>query len=103
MILHAEERQGAVAHAFVGVIVQIYVRDFYVAGGQRFRVYAKAVILRGDFYLLGEQIFYGMIRTMVAELQLEGFSAQGEPAQLMAEANAEHRERPMSLRIFSTA
>jgi hypothetical protein len=89
--LHAEQRQGAVAHAFVGVIVQVDVRDFYVTGGQGFRIHAEAVILRGDFYLLGEQIFYGMIRTVVAEFQLEGFSAQREPAQLMAEANTEHR------------
>src|SRR5713226_10660731 len=97
MILHAEEWKGAVSHAFVGVIIQVDVRDFYVTGGQRVRIHAEAVILRGDFYLLGEQILDGMIRTMVAELQLEGFSAQGEAAQLVAEANAEHRDAPDEL------
>ncbi len=37
MILHAEKRQRAVAHAFVGVVVQIHVRDFDVARRERIR------------------------------------------------------------------
>src|SRR6266849_11038772 len=86
VILHAEERQGFMAHAFVGLIVQVYVRDFHIFGRQRIRIYTEAVILRGDFDLLGEQILYRMIRAVVAKFQLEGFSAKREAAQLVAEA-----------------
>ena len=53
VILHAEERQFFVAHAFVGVVVEIDVGDFDVAGGQRFGIDAEAVILGGDFDFLG--------------------------------------------------
>src|ERR1700722_6328632 len=45
MILHAEKRQRTVAHAFVRVVVQIYVRDFHIARWQRLRVHAKPMIL----------------------------------------------------------
>jgi len=90
VILHAEERLRLVAHSFIGLIVQVYVRDFYIFGRERIRIHAKTVILRGDFHLLGQQILYGMIRTVMAEFQLEGFSAESEAAQLVAEANAEH-------------
>ncbi len=62
MILHAEERQRFMAQAFVGVIVEIEVRDFDFAGGQRFGVHAEAVILRSDFHLIGEQVLYRMVR-----------------------------------------
>ena len=77
------------AHALIGVVVQIHVRDFHVARGQRFGINAEAVILRGDFDLIGEQIFHRMIRAMVAEFQFERFAAQREAAELMAEADAE--------------
>ncbi len=53
MILHAEERKTPVAHAFVGVIVEVDVRNFDVACGQGFWVDAEAVILRRDLYLIG--------------------------------------------------
>jgi len=33
------------------------------------------MILRGDFHLFRQQIFDGVIRTMMAEFQLECFSA----------------------------
>ena len=51
MILDAEERQRAVAHAFVGVVVQIDMRDFDVARRKRIGIDAEAMILRGDLDL----------------------------------------------------
>ena len=75
MILNAKEREALVAHAFVGVIVEIHVCDLHVARGKGFRVYAEPVILRGDFNLLVEQVLNRMIRSMVPEFQLEGFTA----------------------------
>ena len=92
MILHAEERQRAVAHAFVGVIVQIDVRDFDVARRERFGIHAEAVVLRRDFDFLRAQIFHRMIRAVMAEFQLECLAAQREAAELMAEADAEDRD-----------
>ena len=92
MILDAEKRERAVAHAFVGVIVQIHVRDFDVARRERFRVDAEAVILRGDFDFLRAQILHRMIRAMMAEFQFECLAAERQAAELMAEADAENRD-----------
>src|ERR1700722_20643351 len=92
MILHAEKRERAVAHAFVGVVVQIDVRDFDIARRERVGIDAEAVVLGGDFDLLRAQIFHRMVRTVMAEFQLERVAAQREAAQLMAEADAENRD-----------
>ncbi len=67
MILHAEERQRFVAHAIVGVVVEIDVGDFDVAGGEGFGIDAEAMILRGDFDFLVLQILHGMIGAVVAK------------------------------------
>ena len=61
VILHSEEGELFVAHAFVGVVVEIEVSDFDFAGRQRFGIDAEAVILRGDFDLIGQEILYRMI------------------------------------------
>ena len=53
VILHTEQRQILVAHAFVGMVVQIQVSHLYVAGWKRVGVDTKAVILRGNFNLAG--------------------------------------------------
>ena len=90
VVLHAEERQFFVAHAFVGVVVEIDVSDFHIAGRQRFGIDAESVILRGDFDFLGDQILHGMIGTMMPELQFESLAAQRQPAQLVTEADAKN-------------
>ena len=79
------------AHSFVRVIVQIHVRDFDVARRQRIRIDAEAMILRGDFHFLREQIFHRMVRAVMPEFQFEGLSAEREAAKLMSEADAEDR------------
>ncbi len=92
VVLDAEERQVLVAHTFVGVVVQIQMRDFDIAGGQRFRIDAETMILGGDFHLIGKEVFHGMIGTVMTELQFKGFSAERDAAELMAETNAEDRD-----------
>src|SRR6202000_3140424 len=52
MVLHAEERQRTVAHAFVGLVVQIQVREFDIARWQRLGIDAETMILRSDLDLL---------------------------------------------------
>src|SRR5258708_35722376 len=49
------------------------------------------MILRGNLDLIGEKILYRMVRTVMAELQLEGPTAKSQPANLMAEADSEDR------------
>jgi hypothetical protein len=67
VVLNAEKRQLFVAHALVGVVVEIDVGDCDVAGGERFGINAEAVILGGDFDFFGEEILHGMIRAVMAE------------------------------------
>ena len=91
MVLDAEKGQLFVAHAFVGVVVEIHVGNFNVARRERFGVDAEAVILGGDFDFLGEEVLHGMIRAVMAEFQFEGLAAKSETAELMAEADAKDR------------
>src|ERR1700730_13646369 len=79
------------------MIVQVDVRHRGFARWQRFGIYAETVILSGNLNLFGQQIFYRMIRAVVAELQLEGLAAQSQAAQLMAQANTENRDPPEQL------
>ena len=82
------------AHALVGVVVQIYVRDFDFARRQGIRVNAESVILRGDFHFFGEHIFHRMVRAVMTEFQFEGLAAECETAKLMPKANAEDGNTP---------
>ena len=91
MILDTEERKAFVAHPFIGMVVEIHVRDFHFARWQRFRVHAKPVILSSDFNFFIKQVLDRMIRTMMPEFQLEGFAPQREAAELVAEADTEDR------------
>ena len=75
VILDAEQRQAFVAHAFVSVVVEVDVGDLNIAGRKRFGIDAEAVILRGAFDFLIQKILDGMIRTVVAKFQFEGFAA----------------------------
>src|SRR2546429_804595 len=84
VILHAKERHFFVAHAFVGVIVQVDMRDFHVARRKRIGVHGKTVVLRGDFHLFGEKILYRMIRAVMAEFQLEGFRSEEHTSELQS-------------------
>ena len=68
VVLDAEQGQVFVAHAFVGVVVEIDVRDFHIARRERFGIDTEPVILGGDFDFLRQQILHGMIGTVVAEL-----------------------------------
>jgi len=61
------------------------------------------VILGSDFDLLGEQVFHGMIRTVMAEFQLERFSTERQPAQLVSQAYSKHRNVADELLNISTA
>ncbi len=67
MVLDAEERQRFVAHAFVGVVVEVDVCDFDVAGGEGFGIDAEAVILGGDFDFLILKILDGMIGAVMSK------------------------------------
>src|SRR6266540_2543921 len=61
-------------------------------GGHRRRVYSKAVVLAGDHHPPALEILDRMVRAVMAEFHLHGLRARGEPHQLMAEADAEHRD-----------
>src|SRR3989442_3759441 len=89
MVLHAENWLRLVAHALVWLVVQVQVRDFVVARWQRFGINAESVILRGDFDLIRQKIFHWMVRTVVAEFQLECFAAERKAANLMTQADSE--------------
>src|SRR5215468_233012 len=72
------------------MVVQVQVRNFDFTGRERFRVNTKAVVLRGDLDLAGEQVLHRMVRAVVAKLKLERLAAQCQAAELVAQTNSEN-------------
>ena len=89
VILHTEQRQVPVAQAFERIVVQVDVRQFDFAIGQRVRIDGKVVVVRRDLDLPGPQLLHRMISAMMSEFQLEGFAAQRNSRQLMTETDSE--------------
>jgi len=59
VVLHAEERQGAMAKAFEGVVVEVDVGKVDFGGVERVRVDGEVVIMAGDLDLAGVVALYG--------------------------------------------
>jgi hypothetical protein len=87
MVLDAERCQLPVSHSGDGVVVQVAVGDFQIAG-QRVFFDREAVVLRRDFHLAVDHVQDGLVRSPVTELQLEGLGAASQAEQLMPEADA---------------
>ena len=75
VVLHGEKRRPFVPHPFARLIVQIHVRYLHLAPRDLSRIDGEPVILIGDLHLPRPQIHHGMIRPMMAELELVGPSA----------------------------
>src|ERR1700694_1002807 len=90
MILHTEKRKRAMAHAFIGVIVQVDVGEYHLAGRQGIGSDNEAVVWGSDLDVPSAHVFYRVIRAMMAEFQLVGAATQSETAKLVAQANAEY-------------
>ena len=64
------------AQAFAGVVVQIDMAHFDIAGRKTRGVHRKPVVLRGDLDLARGQILHRMVAAAMAEFELECFSAE---------------------------
>jgi hypothetical protein len=62
-----------------------------ISGGQRVGIDGEAVVLGGDGDSSGAQVLDRLVAAAVAELELEGFAAEGVGEELVAEADAENR------------
>ncbi len=90
MVLHAEYRFIAMAHAFNGVVVEVHVRDLDFASRAESRVDTEAMILRRDLDFAGLAVQHRVVCAMMTELQLVRFAAECETENLMAQADAEY-------------
>jgi hypothetical protein len=52
----------------------------------------EAMVLAGDQHLAGVEVLHRMVGAVVAELHLHGLAAGSQAHQLVAEADAEHRD-----------
>ncbi len=91
VILHAEQRQRAVAQALQRVVVQVDVRQVDFALLQRVGIDGEVVIVRGDLDLAGLHLLHRMIAAVMSELQLVSLAAQRQPDQLMPQTDSEDR------------
>ncbi len=91
MVLHAENALAPVTETFQRLIVQVDMRDFDIVHVQRIRIHRETVIVRGNLHSLGQLIEHRVIRATMPELQFVSFPAEGEPQDLIAQANAKNR------------
>ena len=61
-------------------------------GRQRIGIHRKTVVLARDVDALRFNVFHRVIGAVMAELHLEGLRTDGEPHDLMTEADAEKRQ-----------
>ena len=61
------------------------------SAGSVARIDREAVVLAGDHHAAGGEVLHRMIGAVMAELHLHGLRTARQPQQLMAEADAEHR------------
>src|SRR4051812_13171510 len=91
MVLHPEDWKVAMPQAFNCPIVEVDmghrqpVRAFH---GMLVAFHSEPVVLRSNQYLSGLDLFNRMISPPVAIRHFLGRPAEGEPEQLVAEANA---------------
>jgi len=77
MVLHAECLQPLVPETLHTTVVQVDVRDLYLRW-EAISVDRKTVVVGGDLYLSGEQVFHRLVASPVAELQLVRSSSEGQ-------------------------
>ena len=91
VVLHAEERERAVAQAFQRLVIQVHVRQLDLVGVDRVWIDGKVVVVRGDLHLAGEVVAHRVVAAVMAEFELVCLAAQGNAGELMAEADSEDR------------
>jgi hypothetical protein len=89
VVLDAEGRDVFAAEAFVGVVVEIQMRQFDLFFIQCVDVHAEAVVLAGYFDLAGLEVLDRVIGAVVTELELVGLCAERQSENLVAEAYSE--------------
>src|ERR1017187_6536421 len=90
MILHAEQWQHFMPQSLERLIVQVDVRQFHLVCIDRIRIDGEVVVMRCNLHLARGIVLHWMIAAVVPKLELLGFSAQRQPAELMSKADAEN-------------
>src|SRR5262249_48359787 len=90
VVLDGEDRLAGDLEALDRAVVQVDL-SHPAGGGERGGVDREAVVLAGDQNLPRRQVLNRLVAAMMAEAQLVGRAAQGEPQELVAEADAEER------------
>ena len=91
MILHAKERQRAMAKTFKRIVVQVDMRQIHLALLERVRIDGKVMVVRGDLDFARLRMLHRMVAAMMSKFQLVGLAAKRKTNQLMSQTNAEHR------------
>ena len=103
VVLNAEGRQRVVFHAFDRLVVEVDVRNSNFLQVQAVRIDGEAVILRRDLHLVQIRVQHRLIPAVVSELQLVCPAAEGQPHDLMPEADPEDRLLAEQLRTLRIA
>ena len=87
VVLDGEGREGLVAEALDGAVVEVDVRDLELRR-ERVREDREVVVLRGDLHLARRQLLHRMVAPVVPEREPPRLRAAGEREQLVAQTNS---------------
>ena len=90
VVLDRIDRQFAVPHALKSLIVEVDVGEFHILILERIYVHTETVILGGDFYFTGEQIFHWLVAPAVSKFEFESAASHGQTKELVTQADAEY-------------
>ena len=83
VVLHAEERQRAVAQTLEGLVVQVHVGQLDFIGVDRVGIDGEVVVVGRDLHLAGGVVFDRVVAAVVAEFELVGSAAQSQAGELV--------------------
>lgn len=89
VVLNTEDWFVLVPHSFHRLVVQVDAVDADVCR-EGFVIDGESMILGGDLDLAAFEIFHRLISSAVSKLQLERFSAESLPQDLMPQADSEN-------------
>ena len=91
MILDGEDGKVLMPHSFDRPVIEVHLCDFDLIGIERFGIDTESMVLGGDHYPAGLEVFDRLIGSPMAKFQFECPSTKGQALKLVAQTDAEDR------------
>ena len=91
MILDGEDGKVLMPHSFDRPVIEVHLRDFDLIGIKRFGIDTESMVLGGNHYPTGLEVFDRLIGSPMTKFQFKCPSPKGQAQKLVAQTDAEDR------------